>query len=91
MSDQVTTNELLDFMQEHMVTKQDLDFGLKDMEHRILDSMDDKMADMKGDLVILMRKEDRKVTDLINLLSQKEVISNEEAGALLALEPFPQM
>ena len=57
----------------------------------ILDSMDEKMATLKGDLVIMMRKEDKKVSALIDLLEQKQVITQEEATGLLELRPFPQM
>lgn len=37
-----------------------------------------------------MRKEDKKVVSLISLLKDKEVITDDEAGKLLSLEPFPQ-
>ncbi|HJN84795.1 MAG TPA: hypothetical protein QF873_00570 [Patescibacteria group bacterium] len=93
----VTTGELLDFMKENMATKHDLKElknELRDemggMEHRILDSMDDKLADLKGDLVIMMRKEDTKVTELIKILAAKEVLSADEATSLRSMEPFPQ-
>lgn len=71
---------------EEGATKQDL----AKLKHDILDSMDEKLADLKGDLTILMRKEDKKVVELINVLKEKEVLSLEEAEKLLALEPFPQ-
>ena len=82
----VTTNELMDFLQEHMATKEDLSKQKLD----ILDAMDDKLADLKGDLTILMRKEDKKVVELIHVLKEKAVLSADEAERLLTLEPFPQ-
>ncbi|MFH1405441.1 MAG: hypothetical protein ABIH21_05120 [Patescibacteria group bacterium] len=86
MADEVTTNEIMEFLQENVTTKQDL----SKQKHEILDSMDEKLADLKGDLTILMRKEDKKVVELINVLKEKDVLSIEEAEKLLALEPFPQ-
>ncbi|MFH1405435.1 MAG: hypothetical protein ABIH21_05090 [Patescibacteria group bacterium] len=56
----------------------------------LIDAMDDKMADLKGHLVILMRKEDKKVTTLINLMRDKQLLNDEEANMILALDPFPQ-
>ncbi|OGG49496.1 hypothetical protein A3F28_01655 [Candidatus Uhrbacteria bacterium RIFCSPHIGHO2_12_FULL_57_11] len=67
----VTTGELMDFLQDHMVMKEDFVLELSKMATKedlarmvtkedlnrqkaeILDAMDDKLADLKGDLVIL--------------------------------------
>jgi hypothetical protein len=112
MQDKETTmNELMDFLQENMATKEDLrimelslrnDMATKKdladlrvemgrMEHRILDTMDDKLSDLKGDLVVLMRKEDTKLVELIDVLRNKNVINNEEANRILGMQPFPQI
>lgn len=53
--------------------------------------LDDKLADLRGDLVVLMRKEDKKVQSLIELLHAKKVISEEEARRILAMDLFPQV
>lgn len=93
--------ESMQFLVEHVATKEDLKntieksenklmSEIRKSEHRILDGVDDKLSDLKGDMVILMRKEDKKLTNLIDLLKEKKVISKEEAGELLLLEPFPQ-
>ena len=55
------------------------------------DYLDDKLADLRGDLVVLMRKEDTKVTKLIEVLQKKEVLNAEEAKDLLGMEPFSRM
>lgn len=55
------------------------------------DYLDDKLADLRGDLVVLMRKEDKKVQSLIEVLCSKKVISTEEAKRILSMEPFPQI
>lgn len=107
----VTTGEIMEFLKDHMVTKEDFDTlkgevgGMKaamvtreDLTREIskqkldiLDGIDDKIANLKGDLVVLMRKEDRKVITLIGLLREKQVISEDEAKSLLGMEPFPQV
>ncbi|MFH1014278.1 MAG: hypothetical protein ABIH67_01270 [Candidatus Uhrbacteria bacterium] len=69
-----------------MATKEDL----TKQKHEIMDSMDDKLADLKGDLVVLMRREDKKVSELIVTLRDTKVLSAEDAERLLALNPFPQ-
>lgn len=94
---EVTLTEVMDFLQENVATKEDLKQTKKEiqedvrkLEHKILDEMDKKLETMKADLVILTRKENRKVAELITLLHDKDVITKEEAARLLEMEPFPQ-
>lgn len=54
------------------------------------DYLDDKLSDLRGDLTVLMRKEDRKVRRLIEMLRTKNVIGEPEVRELFALEPFPE-
>lgn len=53
--------------------------------------MSERLADLKGDLVILMRKEDRKLIALTELLIDKKVITVSEAKGIFQMEPFPQL
>jgi len=55
------------------------------------DYLDDKMADLRGDLVVLTRKEDGKVKELVKILESKKVLNKSEAKKILAMEPFPQL
>jgi hypothetical protein len=90
---EITMNELMDFLQENMATKEDLaDLRVEmgRMEHRILDTMDDKLSDLKGDLIVLMRKEDTKLVELVDVLLNKNVINNDEANRILGMQPLPQ-
>ncbi|MBI2416179.1 MAG: hypothetical protein HYV33_06000 [Candidatus Kerfeldbacteria bacterium] len=54
------------------------------------DYLDDKLADLKGDLTVLIRKEDHKMTALVKLLHHKQILSEQEADQIFAMEPFPQ-
>lgn len=55
------------------------------------DYLDDKLADLRGDLVILMRKEDTKVGKLIEVLKRRKVISEAETKEILSMEPFAKL
>lgn len=55
------------------------------------DYLDEKLADLRGDLVVLARKEDTKLKALIHLLKKKNVISEGDEKQLLTLEPFAEM
>ncbi len=55
------------------------------------DYLDEKLADLRGDLVVLTRKEDTKLKALINLLKRNNVISEGDAQQLLTLEPFAEL
>ena len=54
------------------------------------DYLDDKLADLRGDLVVLLRKEDTKVRALLELLHAKKLLSSAEVGKIIRMEPFPQ-
>jgi predicted nucleic acid-binding Zn-ribbon protein len=55
------------------------------------DYLDDKLADLRGDLTILMRKEDKKVTALIALLADRKIITEDDKKQLMTMEPFPTL
>ncbi len=103
-NENTTTDEIMDFLQDNMVVKGEFNEFREEVNERfekvgrdmrtqkleILDAIDDKLAYLKGDLVIMMRKEDKKVTELIRVLAQKDMLSPEETARLLEIQPFPQ-
>lgn len=52
--------------------------------------LDEKLFYLKGDLITLTRKEDAKLAKLVDILENKNVITHDDAGNVLALEPFPR-
>lgn len=52
--------------------------------------LDDKLADLRGDLVVLMRKEDTKLKELVEILKNKNILNNEDVKQIMSMEPFPQ-
>ncbi len=69
-------NKRLDKIEATMVTKEYLD---------------EKQADLRGDIVVLMRKEDTKLKALIQTLKVRNLITEEDAHRILTMEPFPQL
>ncbi|MBU1126293.1 MAG: hypothetical protein ABH826_03870 [Patescibacteria group bacterium] len=53
------------------------------------DYLDDKLANLRGDLVSLIRKQGSKVDALILTLKNNRGLSLVEAEKLLAMQPFP--
>ncbi len=51
--------------------------------------LDDKLGDLKGDMVALIRKEDQKMNRLIGVLAEKAVVTPTEANDVLSFRPFP--
>ena len=99
-NNEVTTGEIMEFLKENMVTKEDIrEFVTKQeltqefrkFQQEILDGVDEKLFNLRGDLVMITRGEDRKVAGLIGLLHSKNIISEKEAQALLMMEPFPRL
>jgi len=52
------------------------------------DYLDDKLADLRGDLVVMTRKGDNKLLTLVDVLRGKKVLNNKDVKRILALEPF---
>jgi hypothetical protein len=55
------------------------------------DYLDDKLGDLKGDIIVTIRKEDVKVRKLIEILQKKNMLSGPEVKEILSMEPFPQL
>ena len=108
----VTTNDIMEFLQEHMVTKEELQSELSSVkkelrdemnsmhngliteirgtELKLLDAMDEKLTNLKGDLIVMMRGEDQKLTFLIKKMLERKLLSEQDANEILSLHPFPQ-
>ncbi|MFH1099184.1 MAG: hypothetical protein V1723_04705 [Candidatus Uhrbacteria bacterium] len=52
------------------------------------DYLDDKLADLRGDLVVLMRKEDTKLKKLIEKLHARNVLNDADVQEIVRMEPF---
>ncbi|MFA6306229.1 MAG: hypothetical protein WCV70_00330 [Patescibacteria group bacterium] len=55
------------------------------------DYLDDKLGDLRGDLVVLMRKEDTKMIKLVEILKRRAVITEAEEKEILSMEPFAKL
>ena len=55
------------------------------------DYLDDKLADLRGDLVVLTRKEDGKVKELVKILESKKVLNKSEVKRIFSMPPFPEL
>lgn len=53
--------------------------------------LDEKLSDLRGDLSVLIRKEDTKVKELVNILVKKKILSEKEQERLFKMEPFAQI
>ncbi len=53
------------------------------------DYLDEKLGDLRGDLTVLMRKEDVKLRELITILHAKQVLTPADVKHLFSFEPFP--
>jgi hypothetical protein len=54
------------------------------------DYLDEKLGDLRGDLVLLARKGNTKLTTLVEALVAERRLDPAVARRILALEPFPQ-
>lgn len=54
------------------------------------DYLDEKMSDLRGDLVVMMRKEDTKLKTLVGVLKEKEVLNGNDVKRIYSMEPFAQ-
>ena len=70
-----------------------MDERLTQTEARVVtkEYLDEKLADLRGDLVVLTRKEDHKVVALVELLRDRRVIPEDDARRILGMALFPQL
>ncbi len=55
------------------------------------DYLDDKLGDLRGDMVLMMRKEDGKVERVIQKLRDKEVFNEADVKELTSVSLFPRV
>jgi septal ring factor EnvC (AmiA/AmiB activator) len=55
------------------------------------DYLDNKNSDLRGDMVVLTRKEDMKFKRLVAILEKRSLITENEAKEIMSMEPFPQL
>lgn len=53
--------------------------------------LDEKLSDLRGDITILIRKEDTKVKALVDILCERKILSDEDKHRIFSMEPFAQM
>ncbi len=51
---------------------------------------DEKIADLRGDIIVLLRKEDRRFIHLVDLLYQKKILDKSDIKAIDEVELFPR-
>lgn len=90
MSNEPTTKDILEAIN---VFSDSVDERFNKIEATMVtkEYLDDKLADLRGDMVVLTRKEDVKLRALAEILHKHQVISNDELKQVLLMEPFPQM
>lgn len=83
-------------IEETMATKEDLkgmatkeDLGK--LRSDLIDYIADQNMNLRGDIIQVVRGEDKKVLSLIQLLVQKSLISKKEAEGIVSMQPFPGM
>lgn len=104
MKDETSKNEILEAINEFS-TKVDERFdkvderfdGLEGRVGRIesgmvtKDYLDEKLADLRGDFVVLTRKEDSKMLKLVEILKRRAIITEAEEKEILSMEPFAKL
>lgn len=72
--------------------RKDMEKEFVKMEWKLVtkDYLDEKLHDLKGDLILIARKEDKKMAVLVKILKKKKVLAESEAHLVLQLEPFAQ-
>jgi hypothetical protein len=88
------STELLQHIAKNMVTREDVDQIVSGVvgkaKTEIMDYVDKKDREYKGDLNLKIRKEDYRVDAVISTLRDKNVIDDKKAIELKKLSPFPQ-
>ncbi len=92
----VTTNDIMDFLVEHMVTKDELSFEVNKLRSEtkeeigklrsdMIDYIGRQMIELKVDLSSLIRQNDRKITVLLDILKANNIITPAQAKKVHSL------
>lgn len=54
------------------------------------DYLDEKLADLRGDLVILARQQDKKTNVLVDTLTAKRILDAGDRRRIMSAGPFPE-
>lgn len=101
MENDMTTNDLAKLMMDFATR---MEGGLQDVKDRqdkfenwaqanlvTKSYLDDKLADLRGDTVSLLRKEDQKVDELVKSLEETGVLKKPVARSIIGMGPFPKL
>lgn len=72
------------------ITEVKSDLGKVKAEMVTKSYLDDKLADLEGNLISKLRKEDNKVNRLIEILKNKSILTNEEGEQFKEFQIFHQ-
>ena len=95
MPHEVTTNEILEAIN---VFSTHVDGEFASLNKRVTkieatmvtkDYLDEKLGDLRGDIIVMLRKGDRKLGALIAELLTRKLLDEDAAKRILAMEPFP--
>jgi SMC interacting uncharacterized protein involved in chromosome segregation len=80
----------MDSMEGHMDS---MEGRMDSMESKIVtkDYLDEKLFDLRGDLLTVIKKEDHKVDTLIEILYKKDILNRKDKESILKIELFPKM
>ena len=77
-------------IRSEMATKDDLTREIGKLRSDMIDYIAKQNMELRGDLVVLMRGEDRKLFTLVEIMVEKNLLSKTDANRVTKLEPFPQ-
>ncbi len=55
------------------------------------DYLDEKLMDLRGDLIVMIRKEDNKLLKLVETVENRKLISHQESQIIMSMEPFAKI
>lgn len=92
MADETTNQEILEAINTFASATEQRLTSIEQAMTRVVtkDFFDEKLISFKGDLVVMMRGEDKKVIALVELMEKKQMLTKEEAKAFYTMEPFPK-
>jgi len=73
------------------LTKEELRGEIGKLRSDIIDHIDRRVADVKGESVLLTRKEDTKLLAVVGKLEKKNVFAAEDVKEIQTMEPFPKL
>ena len=96
MERETTNEEILEAINNFASSVDNRFFGIDQRLNRIeaemvtRDYLDERLADFRGDLISVIKGEDKKIKKVVDILAEKRLFSKKDSDSIYKMKPFAE-